>query len=215
VRWASDQIRLRVLSRIANAKLESFLAEALRNPPLYATQPTKEYERWTTLMISGRMTLNVFYIDPVNIETRKRKGTVYLEDCSKPKTIMGIRETSCPIALPPREIVRVSALNIATVRAGDHLYVSSNPNEPLCDAITLTCDGILILFQMTLGKEHGVVANTFNKYIADIQELRKQGDTFIQRVVLVFVVPWKANFLLEVSEWMKVPKTLLLLMLVW
>jgi hypothetical protein len=45
---------------------------------------------------------------------------------------------------------------------------------------------------MTLGKartsrgEHGIVANT---------------------VVLVFVVPWKANFLLEVSEWMKVPKT--------
>jgi hypothetical protein len=60
---------------------------------------------------------------------------------------------------------------------------------------------------MTLGKEHGIVTNTFNKYIADIQELRKQGDTFIQRVVLVFVVPWKDKFPLDVSEWEKVPKS--------
>jgi hypothetical protein len=57
-----------------------------------------------------------------------------------------------------------------------------------------TCDGILILFQTTLGKEQGIIANTFHKYIADIQVLLRQGDTFIQRVVLVFVVPWKANF---------------------
>jgi hypothetical protein len=91
VSWATDEIRSRVLSRIAKdtlTELEIFLAESLHNPPLYATEPTKEYERWVELKISGGMKLNVLYIEPIDIETRKRKGMEYTEENNEPKTIM-------------------------------------------------------------------------------------------------------------------------------
>jgi hypothetical protein len=88
VSWATDEIRSRVLSRIAKqslTELEIFLVRSLHNPPLYATEPTKEYEQWATLTISGGMTLNVFYIDPINIKTRKRKGQCTLKNAASPK----------------------------------------------------------------------------------------------------------------------------------
>lgn len=78
---------------------------------------------------------------------KKRKGTSYIEDTTnKPKEAMKISEKPDPIELPPLKLTRVRSLSVSTVQADNNLYISANTCKPLCDAATLTKDGILFWY---------------------------------------------------------------------
>lgn len=108
------------------------------------------------------------------------------------------------IQLPTAPHVPVLSLSFAKLvqeLSRDLVYLSTNPTESLCDAVTLTSTGTLFLWQMTIGKTHSVVATTFDTYVSDVQTYnQKNPSSPIQRIFLVFVVPCSSKFALQQKE---------------
>jgi len=135
------------------------------------------------------------------INEKVRRLTEYIEDYKKPKESLVISKNPMePFQLESSEPIPVSSLDVAhLVDNCGTLFFSTNPTEPLCDAAVLTKkEKTLLLFQMTIGGEHGISLNTLNKYMADAKYKK------VTNMTLVFVVPYKSKFELPRSEFNKV-----------
>eukprot|EP01124_Arcella_intermedia_P017428 TRINITY_DN24191_c0_g1_i1.p1 TRINITY_DN24191_c0_g1~~TRINITY_DN24191_c0_g1_i1.p1 ORF type:complete len:518 (-),score=59.45 TRINITY_DN24191_c0_g1_i1:93-1646(-) len=189
ISWASNEIFNQFMTHNATrklVKLENFISKYLVSPPLFASAPTMEYQRWATFKIASGIRINVIWY---TWEIVKKTQKVVLSDSGE------------SIELNPADPIPVKGYSLAHMKqTPDVVYYSKTETEALCDAVVLRRDGTLILFQMTIGEKHEISATTLNKWAKNAKE------NGIERVELIFVVPYKTTFKLPLAELKKAQK---------
>jgi len=179
VSWATTYVMQQVMQRYTGQRLrqlEMTIASDLARPDsLHA--PDGEFQYWSCRMFASGTKVDTF--EPVY------EGNKCVLKAS-PKTFF---------QLPTKDVVFVrtlAAVQDMTEREGSVFY-SQLSNEPLCDAAAVH-NGELLLFQMTIGKNHGFKKPTFRRFCKEAKELN------LTCVRFVFVVPHKQKFLVSKEQ---------------
>jgi hypothetical protein len=107
-----------------------------------------------------------------------------------------LKSSSKPfIQLPANDVVLIRTIANVTelVKSPGVIFYSQLSNEPLCDAAAVL-NNELLLFQMTIGKEHSLKEVTFRNYC------KAAKDAKLQNVRFVFVVPHRNNFCVKAAQ---------------
>ncbi len=99
------------------------------------------------------------------------------------------------IQLPANDVVLIRTIANVTelVKHPGAIFYSQISNEPLCDAAAVL-NNELLLFQMTIGKDHSLKEQTLRSCCKAAKEAQ------LQRVRFVFVVPHLNNFCVKGAQ---------------
>eukprot|EP01124_Arcella_intermedia_P009693 TRINITY_DN1632_c0_g1_i9.p1 TRINITY_DN1632_c0_g1~~TRINITY_DN1632_c0_g1_i9.p1 ORF type:complete len:526 (-),score=14.96 TRINITY_DN1632_c0_g1_i9:400-1977(-) len=207
VRWATESIRLRVWENIEqerSSELENYVACAFLAPSLYGPGPASEYQRWAAMKIAGGTKIDIQHIQKPKFKDSMTNPIPTEKDTEAAGLIPEISESVLmSVQLPRSSIVQVRNLDLNTVlEYRDRVCYSTDPQEELCDAVVVV-GKTLVLLQMTKGKTHSIKATALNSWVEQVVQKNKPDpkSPVIQRILLVFVVPFRHNFRLLPTAW--------------
>ena len=178
VSWATQGIMTKVLKRYRGShlhELESEIACLLNNPgALHA--PDGEFEYWACHVIASGRDLKLF-------SPRYEGGKCVLDSSGD------------VVKVPPKDVVLIRTIADVSmlVQNTGVVYYSQHQSEPLSDAAAVE-NKELLLFQMTIGKDHSFKEQTWRQYCKAAKTAN------LTRVRFIFVVPHQGNFCVSQAQ---------------
>ena len=181
VRWASDEIRNRVLEKYQTRNLkdlERSIVKALSKPNY---TPAAEYQYWAAMKIASGKELESVVVGENGASSKKEKRV---------------------FKFIAHDMVFVSKFDVEMLtKEPNKLFYSKKVNEALCDAAAVMNDELL-LFQMTIGDTHNMREKSWMDYCKSAVANKLKG------VRIIFLVPYMRKFdtgkAMEVFEEVKV-----------
>jgi hypothetical protein len=179
INWATPWVMHKVLERYRGQKLadlEHLVADELSRPASLH-EPDGEFEYWACHKIASGCKVKVW--DPFY-----EKGKCKLNE-----------STGWALELAANDVVLTSRIvDVADlVTKPGVMFYSQSVNQPLCDA-AVVFHNELLLFQMTIGKEHGLSKTTLDSYC------KAAKDAQLDRVRFIFVVPFRNKFSVSLDQ---------------
>jgi len=178
ISWATHGIMNKVLEKFQGRyliQLESQIASLLSNPGALHS-PDGEFEYWACHVIASGRDLQLF-------SPRYQGGKCVLDSSGD------------VVKLPPKDVVLIRTIADVSVLVQNTgvVYYSQHQSEPLCDAAAVE-NKELLLFQMTIGKDHSFKEQTWRQYCKAAKTAN------LTRVRFIFVVPHQGNFCVSQAQ---------------